>query len=84
MTRLDSPGTQALVANLAAARAPLTRQDLIAIDPDGGLDPFTVDKVLNRLKRFLLGDDETGYVYTHDRFREHVREKLGVQRIGPC
>ncbi|HKI16631.1 MAG TPA: AAA family ATPase, partial [Isosphaeraceae bacterium] len=75
---LGTPEARALVADLAAAQAPLTRDDLIAIDPAGGLDAFTIDRALSQLGRFLVGDDFLGYSFNHDRFRNHVRRKLGV------
>jgi len=64
---------------LVVAHGPLTRDELVAIATDDAVTSYSIDDVLRRLRRYLLGSPDTGVALCHPRLVEHVR----TYRVSP-
>lgn len=69
-----------LLGYLAVARGPITRQDLISIDDSDNLRGLNIDQALKATRRFVTGDEESGYTMGHPRFQAYVAERIGGDR----
>ena len=65
-----------LLGYLTVAHGPLTRDDLISVDPGDCLSGYTVDQSLEAVGRFVSGDEERGYSLCHPRFQEYLRDRI--------
>lgn len=72
----DESGVEDLLGHLTVARAPLTRSDLVKIDPGDALRGSNVDKCLAAVSRFVPGDEENGYSLCHPRFQEYLAGRM--------
>lgn len=76
----DSVGdkaVQTLLGYLVAAVGPITRDELMAIDPNDALSGFTFDGALRRIGRFAVGDPErTGVALAHWRLQDFAARRL--------
>ena len=70
---------QELIGTLVVSLGPLTKDELIAINPNlaGGWasDHFERD-VLPKVRRFLVGDADLGYALTHPRLQGYLRTRI--------
>lgn len=71
-----------LFATLAAAHGPLSRSDLEALVPEAFVDPTGMLRdhfdrnILPRIRRLILGNDDSGYTLAHPRFGQHLSTKF--------
>ena len=65
-----------LLGYLSTAHGPLTRNELITIRPDDALRGRTMDGTLRRVRRFVIGDDQSGYRLCHLRFQAYVDDRM--------
>jgi hypothetical protein len=65
-----------LLGLLAFAHGPLAREDLVSVAPDDSLRGANIDALLDRARRYLSGDDRSGYSVSHSRIRAFVRALL--------
>ena len=75
----ESAAVQDLIGYLLVAKGPLNRVDLVDIDTDDAINGTNIDYAIGKLKRYLIGDNETGYTYCHHRFRDYIAER----RLSP-
>ena len=72
-------GVRDVLGYLLVARGPLSRQELVDIDPDDTLDEWSVDKAIEAIGRHVVGNPDTGYVIGHDRFRQYlIGDRIGA------
>ncbi len=65
-----------LLGYLSTAHGPLTRTELITIRPDDALRGRTMDSTLGCVRRFMIGDDQSGYRLCHPRFQAYVADRM--------
>jgi hypothetical protein len=67
--------TADLLGTLTVALGPVSRLDLVTLHPalkgTGLVQPFP--KVVERVKRFVVGNDDSGYALMHQRLRDYMR-----------
>jgi hypothetical protein len=68
---------QAVLALLARAQGPLSREDLVWLaQPEGLRSALALRETLRPLERWIIGDgEELGYVFSHPRLSEYFREE---------
>ncbi len=72
---LKEPAVREVLHLLAAALAPLMRDDLL--DLSGNLDTWALEEALRPLARLVIGDGrEQGYAFSHPRLGQYFWEKL--------
>jgi hypothetical protein len=90
-TPLREAAVKALLGLAAAALGPLTRDDLLALEPE--LDRWALEDALQPLRRFLIGDGvRQGFAYSHPRLAAHFldgfataeRDGLEERFLGWC
>ena len=70
---------QDLLGYMTAAGGRLTRDELIGIAPGDALSGISFDRgALEPLQRLLAGDDNTGYEFSHPRFRDYAAARMGA------
>ena len=57
---------------LLVARGRIGRDDLSNISEEDALDGFVFENTLEKLRRFVIGNDEDGYALCHSRFRDYL------------
>ena len=65
-----------LLGYLVVARGPLGLSDLINIDPSNSSVGLTLDSSLNKVKRFVVGDRETGFKLCHPRLQDFISRRI--------
>ena len=72
-TSAAQESVQCLLSYLAVALAPLTRAELVEIDPNDELTGFSFDETLSLVNRWLIGNpSEAGISFQHWRLQEYV------------
>lgn len=61
-----------LLCYLVVANGALSRDELADIASDDDLDSFTVDDAITAVRRYIVGNDATGYTLCHPRFRDYL------------
>jgi nucleoside phosphorylase len=79
---LQEPLAHALLFILSCARGPLSKEDLVALTKDEGGTGVLVNQALASLKRLVIGNASSGYVFGHPRFGQFFREEFfGAEEI---
>ncbi|MDM0118015.1 ATP-binding protein [Variovorax sp. J22R133] len=65
---------QNLLGILVVADGSLSRAALLEIDPAGPINSYTVDGAIDKIRRYLIGDDDAGYSISHPRLREYIKK----------
>jgi hypothetical protein len=63
-----------LLGYLVVVHGPLTRADLCGISQDDALDAWSVDRTIERVKRYVSGNEEEGYRLSEPRFQEYLSQ----------
>jgi hypothetical protein len=69
---------QQVLGSLAVVLGRLRSDDLVAIYPDLA---WALDGVLAEVRRFVIGDYESGYALCHPRFADYVRRRVGARVV---
>ena len=72
----ESGAVQGILDACAMALGPLTRDDLLALDKALFPSGRAVSRALRPLSRLIIGDDRSGYVFSHPRLDEYFVEEM--------
>jgi hypothetical protein len=72
--RVKEREARALLNLLAVALGPIRDEDMCAVDST--LDGFTIELITEDLKRFVIRNEDQGYVFGHPKLREYFANKL--------
>jgi hypothetical protein len=73
----DQPGVQCLLSYLTVALAPMTRAELVEIDPDDALGGFSFGPTLEKVERYIAGDaEDVGISFAHWRLKDFIARKV--------
>lgn len=61
-----------LLGYLLVARGPLSRELLLELDEHDHLDSFSIDDAIQHIRRYVLGDERSGWRMGHPRLREFL------------
>jgi hypothetical protein len=78
LQQLDGQQTlhaQILLHMLACAYGPLSAHDLLGLAGDHFTDAEQIAHVIAPLARFVIGDAESGYIFSHQKLRELYRDR---------
>ena len=75
-TAVRAQDVRDVLGNLAVARGPLGRDDLVAMFPELS---WVLDGVLSEVRRFVIGNERQGYALCHPRFADYVRRRVGTR-----
>jgi hypothetical protein len=73
---------QILLLLFANAYGPLSARDLLGLAPDHFADTEQIAHAITPLARFVIGDAESGYVFSHQKLRELYRDRLDAQTLA--
>jgi hypothetical protein len=78
----ESQIAQILLLLFANAYGPLSARDLLGLAPDHFADAEQIAHAITPLARFVIGDAESGYVFSHQKLRELYRDRLDAQTLA--
>jgi hypothetical protein len=64
-----------LIGYLLVAYGRLTRDDLTNISQEDALSGAVFERTIERVQRYVVGDEKDGYTFCHSRFRDYVSQE---------